>query len=676
MLARLGAQLKPARLAAQAHYWLLAASLLTVAPLAADLPWWVSVSVAMLLLWHFLRVRFGWPQPWRLVPIALAFIGAALIVRSFGTFVGRDAGTALLVLLLGLKFLELRTRRDARLVALLLCVLLAANLLYAQALWVGAFILLATGAIVATLYALTQPRERAARQIKLAAVLVAAAIPLALALHLLFPRIEGALWRMPQQGNSGVTGMSDTMSPGSIASLSESDTVVLRARFATSPPPSAQRYWRTLVLWHSNGTTWTRGGPQHVRTPFAPIGAPIDYEVWLESSDARWLPALDWPARVPAGARALPGWVLEQQQARSRAKYSMRSHAHYRRSELSADERTHALQQAPLGKRTRMLVSQWRGQADGVIVARALAFFNSENFYYSLQPPGLGDDPVEEFLFDTRVGFCEHFAGAFVTLMRAAGIPARVVLGYQGGEYNATGDYVVVREYDAHAWAEVWLAQSGWTRIDPTAAVAPERIDHGSAAVQRLIARGGIPGRTSGERLAGLLELDKFQRTLRAARWLWDATNSGWHRWVADYSALQQQRLLAGLGLGNWSPATLAFLLAALILAPLALYAWMFRPAVAREPVQAVYARFTRKLARVGLARIAHEGPRDYAARCIRQRPDLRAAVEAISALYIDARYGAGEAAAADVAELRRRVRTFRPRRLLANAKAGENTPE
>lgn len=655
-----------------AHDWLLLASLLTLAPLAAPLPWWVSGSATLLLLAHFARVRRGWPLPPRVLVIGLALIGAALIVRSFGTFIGRDAGTALLVLLLGLKFLELRTRRDARLLALLLCVLLAANLLYADALWVGAFIVVAAIGIVAGLYALTQAETDTSRA-RFAAILVGLALPLAVVLHLLFPKIEGALWRVPQQGREGITGMSDNMRPGSVAAVSESDAVVMRARFAGAPPPAAQRYWRAVVLTHSDGVAWTRGETRAVTEAFTPLGAPIDYELAIETDDARWLPALDWPARVPNGARALAGMVLEQQSAHPRANFAMRSYPQFHSGALRADVRAQALQLPPLGARTRELAARWRGESEGVIVAKALTFFNRENFYYSLQPPELGANPVEEFLFESRVGFCEHFAGAFVTLMRAAGVPARVVLGYQGGEFNATGGYVVVREYDAHAWAEVWLAGRGWTRVDPTAAVAPERIQYGSAALQRLLARGGIPGRTDGAQLAGLLELDALERVLRDARWLWDATNTGWHRWVADYSGAQQRRFLAGLGLGDWSPTALASVLAALVLTPLALYAWLMRPARTQEPVLAAYTHFTRKLARIGLARAPHEGPRDFAARCAAARPDLRPEVDAISALYVDARYGAGDV---DVTALRRRVRAFRPRRLFTDAKTREDAAE
>lgn len=657
-----------------AHHWLLLASLTTLAPLAAALPWWVSGSATLLLLLHFARVRRGWPLPPRALVVALAFIGVALIVRGFGTFVGRDAGTALLVLLLGFKFFELRTRRDARLIALLLCVLLAANLLYADALWVGAFIVVAAIGIVAGLYALTQMEAHTSRA-RFAAVLVGLALPLAVVLHLLFPRIEGALWRIPQQDRKGITGMSDTMSPGSVAAVSESGAIVFRARFAGALPPAAQRYWRAVVLTNSDGVAWTRGNARVVAEAFTPLGAPLDYDLALEASDTRWLPALDWPARVPIGARAAAGMVLEQQTPSVRANFAMRSYPYYRSSALRAGARAQALQLPPLGSRTRALAASWQGETDSAIVARALKFFNRENFYYSLRPPALGANPVEEFLFDSRIGFCEHFAGAFVTLMRAAGVPARVVLGYQGGEYNEAGGYLVVREYDAHAWAEVWLANRGWTRVDPTAAVAPERIQYGSAALQRLIARGGVPGRSEGAELAGLLELDTLARVLRNARWLWDATNTGWHRWVTDYSGAEQRRFLAGLGLGHWSPTALASILAALVLTPLALYAWLMRPARAQEPALVAYTHFTRKLARIGLARAPHEGPRDYAARCAATRPDLQTEIGAIGALYIDARYGAG-VSDTDIAALRRRVRAFRPRRLLADAKTREDVAE
>ena len=666
-----------APIARQAQYWLLVTSLCVVAPLLPELPLWISVSTLLLLAWHGVRVRLALSAPPRLLAIGLAVGGIWLIVRSHGTFMGRDAGTALLVLLLGLKFLELRTHRDAMLVALLLCVLLATNLLYAQALWLAAFIFIASAMVAASLYALTQAQQRLGTQMKFAGALVAAAFPLALLLHVLFPRIEGALWRLPAAGNTGVTGMSETMRPGSVAAVSESDTVVLRAQFAGAPPAPAQRYWRTLVLWHTDGTTWSRGGPQQLSSSFIPQSAPLDYTLSLEPSGERWLPALDVPAQVPAGARALPGLVLEQlQPGQNRTRYSLRAYPDYRSGDLSLQERAHALQQPPLSPRVRALAQGWRTQSAAApeIVAQALRFFSAENFYYSLQPPLLGADPVDAFLFDTRTGFCEHFAGAFVTLMRAAGVPARVVLGYQGGEYNAAGDYLIVREYDAHAWAEVWLATQGWTRVDPTAAVAPERISYGSLAIRRLLARGGVPGHTDGQRLAGLLRLDAFERALRSARWFWDASNNAWNHWVADYAAVQQRQVFAALGIEGWSRSALAVLLAALVMATLAVYARALLPRGTQDPLQRLYARFTDKLARVGLARAPTEGPRDYAARCARLRPDLRAPIEAISELYIDARYGQG-ATPARINDLRRLLRHFRPR-LLTQTKAGKNPAE
>jgi hypothetical protein len=295
------------------------------------------------------------------------------------------------------------------------------------------------------------------------------------------------------------------------------------------------------------------------------------------------------------------------------------------------------------------------------VVQAALRHFREQEFFYTLQPPLLGDDPVDEFLFDSRRGFCEHYAAAFVVLMRHAGIPARVVTGYQGGELNPAGNYLIVRQSDAHAWAEVWLAGSGWARVDPTAAVAPERIDYGADGLRRLLERGVALGGLAPEALQGLLSPDWFERMRRQARLSWDTVNTAWARWVLGYDRDRQRELLARFGFDEIQPARLLGLLALLVAALLAVYALVTaRRAPRPDPVQRAYQLLCRRLARTGLTRAAHEGPLVFATRVADARPDLAAPMRMLTTDYLRLRYGE----AAPTGEQQRfahAVRAFRP---------------
>jgi len=313
----------------------------------------------------------------------------------------------------------------------------------------------------------------------------------------------------------------------------------------------------------------------------------------------------------------------------------VRSVANYRTLGLGPDEEFAALQVPDtVSARVRALAERWRSESRdaAAIVDRGRALFRNEPFVYTLRPPPLGEDPIDAFLFETRRGFCEHYAASFVLLMRLAGVPARIVTGYQGGELNTVGDYLTVRQSDAHAWAEVWLADAGWTRVDPTAEVAPGRIespiDQGAS-----LAAGRVAFRT---------DLPWAAAVLRQARWLIDAANLNWHRWVVGYDKERQDSLLKDLGLGGLSPTQLGVLAVAIagaLLAVAGLWLLLQRPP-RRDPVVAAYDRLCRKLARAGVARAPHEGPRDYLTRAAAQLPQAAEQLRAMGRLYEHLRYG------------------------------------
>jgi len=650
-----------------AGYWLLGAAVVALLPHVPRLPVWLSAVLAALFTWRFLMVQRAWPAPnrwWRWIFTALLVF---LLYRQYGTLFGRDAGSALLASMLALKFLELQRLRDYVLSVLLVYFLIALGFLYSQAMWLVVYLIAVFVLTTATLVRLAVPGARARFALRLAGVLMLQALPLMLVMHLLFPRLQGALWGLPHDAHAGLTGISEEMYPGSIHELSLSEDIAFRAHFPGAVPPPAQRYWRTLVLWSTDGQRWTRGLATHARLEYEAQGSPISYTLTPEPANKPWLPALDLPAQVPPGTRLRSGLVLETAvPVRGRLSLEMSAHTRYRMLALPESERRAGLQRPELiSARVQGLAAGWRQSArsEADVVRAALTHFRTEKFYYTLEPPALEDNPVDEFLFETRRGYCEHFAAAFVTLMRSAGIPARVVTGYQGGELNPSGNYLIVRQLDAHAWAEVWLPDQGWARVDPTAAIAPERIEYGTEGIRRLLERGAALGGSPSEALRDLLALGAFEQVRQQLRLSWDAANTAWQRWVLSYDQARQRELLAQLGFEDIHPLRLLGLLALLIALVMGLYVMLTRRRVQRpDPVQRAYFSFCRKLAQIGLVRAPQEGALTFAERGARQLPQLAAGIHAITHFYLRLRYGDHENVAAQ-REFARRVAAFRARR-------------
>ncbi len=644
--------------------WLLATAIFVLGPLAAQVPLWLTGLSLLLIALRYFIARRGWPLPRRALRLALTLAFTAAVYLRYGTVFGRDAGIALLVGMLALKLLELRTLRDAALSVFILFFLTMGSFLFSQSFWLAGYLVLAVLLGIATLVRMSFPDGPSDRQaIRLSVDLLLKALPLALLLFVFFPRIEGTLWALPTDAHAARAGMSDSMSPGSINELVQSDAVAFRVSFRGVRPPAQQLYWRGLVLWDTNGQSWTRGRVATVGARGLVRGkAPVRYSITLEPTNEPWLVALDWPARAPPGALVSAGDVLSYAQPVSqRVRYSVTSVLRPRAAALSAFARARALA-LPHSTSARVitLAQHWRAQAtdDTAIVNDALDFFRRNDFVYTLTPPLLGADPVDEFLFDTRSGFCEHYAAAFVTLMRAAGIPSRVVIGYQGGEYNPAGDYLIVRQSDAHAWAEVWLAGRGWVRVDPTAAVAPERIQYGEDALLRLFKSGTPLYRLTPGMLRRALALGWMQRLRRNASLAWDTVNNTWYEWVLDYDKARQARVLKHLGVSHWALAVLALAVMGAGALFLLVYALALKPRPDLDEAQRAYRRFCRKLARVGLRRAPWEGPVAFAQRAGLARPDLHAAIEGITRAYVQIRYGSAGSAA--LKDLWRQVRALR----------------
>ena len=622
--------------------WLCIATLLVLAPHAARVPIWISGLFLLVAGWRLYTFKAGKPPPHRFILSAAVLAVVAGVYLSYHTLTGRNAGIAMLAVLAGMKILESRSLRDAYVIVFLGYFLVVTNFLFSQSIPAGLYMLAVVVALIGTQIAITvdEPALTPQRQLKLSAAMLLQAVPIMLVAFLLFPRVPGPLWGLPKDAHSARSGLSDVMQPGNISQLSLSDEVAFRVRFQGAIPPNHLLYWRGPVLWNSDGETWRQG-------EFRPLleintdrkdASPVDYTVTLEPHNRRWLFGLDLPVAVPEGSVMSTDFELRSRKpVRERMRYSLRSYLDYEAITTSREDIRRGLSLPP-GKhrKARALALQWRETLadDRRIVDRALAYFREQPFYYTLTPPAITGDKVDGFLFDTRRGFCELYASAFAVLMRAAGIPTRIVTGYQGGEVNALGDFLTVRQRDAHAWTEVWLKESGWTRIDPTAAVAPERIELGMDAA--------IPPPV-GPRVFNIQPAEPVRRAFRNLRQSWDALDSAWNEWVLGYGPERQRLFLGRFGLDNRDFLHLAFALLTLISVLLATVAmWLARRPGTRDPVLRAYRRYQRKLERAGLRRAPSEGPLDHARRVVAARPDLAGPVNRITELYVELRYANG----------------------------------
>jgi transglutaminase-like putative cysteine protease len=639
-------------LGARDYAMLVAGLALVLAPHALRAPIWLTLLTIALIAWRGLALRSPGLMPGKGLLLLVVAVGMIGVWLEFRAIFGRTPGIMLLMLFAGLKLLETRNQRDGAAAVFLVWFLAITNFLYTQSIPTALGMLAAVAVSVAALVGFAAPRRAPRANLRTALVLLVQAVPAALALFLLFPRVQGPLWGLPQDAYTAMSGLSETMAPGSLSELILSGAIAFRVDFEGEAPPRRVLYWRGPVLWDFDGRTWRVGSPAIADLPEPRGGRRVAYSVVIEPHNRNWLFALDVPVSLPRGARYLDdGQLVMLAPVRARIRYEMTSQVE---AQLPAEERRGALQRAlrlPQGfnPRARALAEGWARAAadDQAVVQQAIEHFRRERLQYTTQPRLLGRDSVDEFLFDSREGFCEHFASAFVFLMRAAGVPARVVTGYQGGDLNPVDGRFTVRQSDAHAWAEVYLATRGWIRVDPTVLSVPQRLDDGLA--RSVASTDALP-----------LMLRPELAWLNVLRYNWEALTYQWNLLVLGYNPARQRDLMSFLGMQDADWLELAStLLAVLGGFVLVLLAWMLRSLVRPDPVQLAWARFCRKLGARGMERAPQEGPRDYAERAARALPAAGEPIRRIAALYIALRYGPAAAASArgeSVVQLRRMV--------------------
>ncbi|HEY0941783.1 MAG TPA: DUF3488 and transglutaminase-like domain-containing protein [Steroidobacter sp.] len=617
--------------------WVIAGLTLSVLPHVTHIPAWTLLIAGVAAALRMTIELKRWPLPPKWIRTLVAFAALLGVVANFRTINGIDAGTSLLILMAGMKLLETQSIRDLTVVVFLSYFALFAAFLYNQNIMLLPYMMLTAWLITATLMRVHQAEAMSIREAAgTTAKMILQALPLAVLLFLFFPRLPGQFWAVPPR-EKALTGLSEEMTPGDVSELSLSSAIAFRVKFQGEPPPARERYWRGPVLHHFDGRTWRRVATPYSQQDIATSGTTYRYRITLEPQERNWIFPLDM----------VTGWSRErafrtgdfqlyarQPQISVLTSFDLESSPTYVTTTALRNDLRYFDTALPNNRnpRTVELARQMRERAgsEEAFIQSVLTKFGSEEFYYTLQPPALDSNAVDDFLFNTKRGFCEHFASAFTVMARAAGIPARIVTGYQGGEYNPMGDYFIVRQSDAHAWSEVWLEGRGWQRIDPTAAIAPQRIERGlDAAISE---QEDVPGRE-------LRQSALFSQ----ARMLWDAANTFWNDQVVQFGEVQQRWLLEKLNVKDprWEYLGVAMIVALLgFFGVLSAYlAWKFKPR-ARDPVAHVYEQLCRKLAKLGVPRLPHEGPNDYVARAAQARPELAAQLSEFVSVYVGLRYG------------------------------------
>ncbi len=628
--------------------WLLSGLTLAFIPHLTHLPVTLILFSALLLCWRCgYELRF-FLLPNRLVRMLLTLTALVVTYIEFHTLFGQQAGVGLLIVMLCLKLLETKQDRDIVVAAGLGYFVVTTVFIFNQSIYIGLYMLVVVILLTTALTAHSRKNSKISQtqNLKLASIMLLQATPLMLLLFVLFPRIPGPLWNLPSGGFGATTGLSGTMSPGNISQLSNNDAVAFRVQFENTIPPQHQQYWRGPVFTYFDGREWSNSNkvnyerfnwPENKSKSYRSIGNPVNYTVTMEPSNQNWLFALEMLSTIPPNSDLSSDYeIISRQPVQQLTRYRIQSYPEY---QLNAEIKPNLARYLQLPrkptKRIQELIEKWRNESSNRhedIVNSALRNFREQPFYYTRKPPLLLNDPVDEFLFESQRGFCEHYASSFVYLMRASGIPARVVTGYLGGESNPISNYFIVRQSSAHAWSEVWLQDKGWVRIDPTTMIPPSRVEN-SQDLQRI-----KPGVT--------VETPDWATSLwKKMGYRWDNLNHFWNQWVLNYNDKRQRDFLGGLlsWLGfddiDWrGMVTLLFSGMLLVFGLIALRLLRKNPEN-RDPAVIAYEQFCRKLEKRGIVRNPAEGFTTFSHRARQQNPDLGSVIAKITSLYQRLRY-------------------------------------
>jgi transglutaminase-like putative cysteine protease len=634
-----------------AFFWLLIALVSVILPHVSRMPVWLTGICAMCMLGRFLIFQGRISYPSNKLKFAIVALMAVLLLAQYGRDIfSTDATVAILLVGITLKLLEMQHKRDVLLVLYLGYFTIVAEFIYTQSIPIAFYMSLSVVLISSALMALHQnPKHQSPlRTLKLTAVILAQSVPLMLVFFILFPRIS-PLWSVPLQTNTSTTGLSDSMSPGDISKLTRSAEVAFRVKFNGAPPTYSELYWRALTLDEFDGREWRHGFVEEAqflslnaseqRDWFRNIeylGEPVTYNIIMEPTNQNWIFTLRMPRIFDDRMLMSRDYQLgSRRRINQRFSYEATSYLENR-----ADVETEGRQQ----RRSRILPAEGNPQAhkfaldlraqmpsDTDYINAVLEHFREEEFFYTLSPATLGDNSIDDFLFNTREGFCEHYASSFTFLMRAVNIPARVVTGYQGGEFNPFDETLTVRQFDAHAWAEVWLPAQGWVRVDPTAAVAPERISQGSEFTLQ---------EESSFMDDEVFSLLRFRDSLlfNNLRFRIEMIDYAWNRFVLNYDQDTQFSLLTSLlGTITKIKVLLSFMVfMTLFIIFIVISVFRKSSTTLRKPALQHYLRFCSYLGKLGFARNSGETPWHYQERVSLSNPQLASEMQGITQTFVE----------------------------------------
>lgn len=628
-----------------ALYWLLASITLVLLPQISHMPIWLIGICVGVLGWRLLREIYGWSLPKTIIKIVLTVSIIIFVFISYKTLLGRDPGVALLSIMLCMKLLELRNIRDAMVTIFIGYFLTVASFFFSQSIFIGIYLFAVVTAFTISMMAINHYASSPSYHrlyFRTSIGLLIQAIPVMVLLFFFFPRLEHPLWALPDDAFSGKTGLSEELSMGSINNLANSKEVAFRVQFDGNIPHADQLYWRGLVMWYTDGRNWTPIKPVNrrlFRTPASELEIKkqaVQYTINLEPHNQHWLFALDMVEDSPEQSLLrFDRQMLNYEPIRELKRYQLQSYLQYNTGEILQYEKRLGLDlPVNINPKTFALAQQWLMEYKDPekVVNAALDHFSKGEFFYSNKPPILRtESPVDEFLFETKTGFCEHFATSFTLLMRSAGIPARVITGYQGGELNPMGDYLIVRQSDAHAWAEVWLKDKGWIRIDPTAQIPASHVE---------FLQGNQRFKSTNLEEQG--QFSWFRYSLYRIRHGWDSLKHFWNLWVVGFDSNQQNRMLHILGIEDlsWKQIILILFSAVFIIIALIALLLLMKHPERITPVQRYYFKFKNQLAKKGFEVNTSEGPLDLSFRASQHYPKSAAQIKDICYKYEQLRYG------------------------------------
>ncbi len=618
---------------------LLGAIGLITLPHFGHIPLPLPVLFFALLLWRFSAIWQPRLLPGGLPVLLVTVIAVGLLISTHKGAWGREAGSAVFVVALGVKLLELNKKRDVYLVCFLALIIAGTQFLFQQSIGMLVYCLLISAGILGVLVALNSFKPQTRQAVRTAAKIMLQALPLAAVIFVLFPRFQPPKWALINHNNQAKSGLSETLDPGSISELLVSPKLVFRVKFNGDIPPKEQLYWRGPVFSFTDGQAWRMLHHEFVldyQDKLKFFGKAFQYTELLEPQSQDWVYALDMPAQYDGGLQRDANYqLLSRDKQGEAAEYALLSYPQYNTGYITKTEYRDNLQipDAP-APRIVDLVTQLHGfdEKPVVFIDRLFTHLRQQHFRYTLSPPLMENNFVERFLFDVRSGFCNHYATAFVYLMRVAGIPARVVSGYRGGELNPVGRFLEIRQANAHIWTEVWLRGQGWVRIDPTAAILSEGVRQ-NADVQKQIEPGAIIPQSS----AAQEEPD--QSKLKLAEQIWDDLDYHWQSWIVGYGGKSQEQSLSMMGIDNLLE-TLFWVLAAIGLAMLILAAYLLRTGQKPEDEAVLqYRQFCGKMAEAGVCIRLGEGANDFAVRAKAHRPEIGDAINEITGIFMRLRY-------------------------------------